>query len=67
MKKFYTDLGLQINIKKTKVIIFNKGGRTLKNKFKFYLHGEKVAITDQYQYLGVKLRPSGPSKKEWRN
>ena len=35
----------------------------MEKKFKFYLHGEKVAITDQYQYLGVKLRPSGSLKK----
>ena len=63
MEKFYNDLDLKINIKKTKVIIFNRGGRTFEGKFKFYLNGEKIAITDQYQYLGLKLRPSGSLKK----
>ena len=48
-----------VRLKKTKVIIFNKRGVSLKDKFKFYLRGEELAITDQYQYLGIKLRPSG--------
>ena len=59
MGKCYEELDLKVNIKKTKVIIFNKGGRTLEKKFNFYLNGEKLVIADQYQYLGIKLRPSG--------
>ena len=59
MQNFYKDLGLEINLKKTKVIVFNRRGITLENKFNFYLNGTKLAITDQYQYLGIKLRPSG--------
>ena len=59
MQEFYTEVGLKINLKKTKVIIFNKRGVSLKDKFRFYLRGEELAITDQYQYLGIKLRPSG--------
>ena len=62
MHSFYTDLGLEINIKKTKVIIFNKRGTTLEKKFNFCLNGAKLIITDQYQYLGIKLRPSGSLK-----
>ena len=34
----------------------------MEKKFKFYLNGEMLAITDQYQYLGIKLRPSGSVK-----
>jgi hypothetical protein len=59
MNNFYEKLDLKINIKKTKIIIFNKSGRTLKNKFNFTLNGQNLEITDQYQYLGIKLRPSG--------
>ena len=62
MSTIYTKLGLEINLKKTKVIIFNKRGITLENKFNFYLNGTKLVITDQYQYLGIKLRPSGSLK-----
>ena len=62
MNSFYTHLGLKINIKKTKVIVFNKRGLNLGGKFNFYLNGAKLEVTDQYQYLGIKLRPSGSLK-----
>ena len=59
MKIFYDSLGLEINIKKTKIIIFNKRGLTLREKYKFVLGGKALEITDQYQYLGLKIRSSG--------
>ena len=59
MHQFYTSIGLEVNIKKTKVMIFNKSGRRLENLFKFILDGKYLEITDEYQYLGLKLRPSG--------
>ena len=62
MNNFYADLGLQINIKKTKVVIFNKRGLSLEKKYQFFLEGENLEITNQYQYLGIKLRPSGSLK-----
>ena len=52
----------KINIKKTKIIVFNKRGTTLQNEFNFYLNGAKLEISDQYQYLVLKLRPSGSFK-----
>ena len=55
---FYTSLGLQLNSKKTKVIIFNKSGKVLKG-YSFLLAGAQIEVADSYQYLGVKLRPSG--------
>ena len=58
MQIFYSELGLKVNLKKTKVMIFNNKGAKLDN-YKFYLNGDRVSITDQYQYLGIKLRPSG--------
>ena len=62
MQSFYEELDLKINVKKTKVIIFNKRGVSLDKKFNFYLGIDKLEITDQYQYLGIKLRPSGSLK-----
>ena len=59
MHSFYQSLDLQINKKKTKVIIFNKRGVKLDKKYLFLIDGVKLEITDQYQYLGLKLRPSG--------
>ena len=55
---FYKNLGLDINIKKTKVMIFNYGGKMLK-EFAFSAGGCPIDIVDNYQYLGIKLRPSG--------
>ena len=52
-------MGLEVNIKKTKVMIFNRRGLKLDKKLAFYLSGQKLEITDEYQYLGIKLRPSG--------
>ena len=54
----YASLGLQCNNTKTKILIFNKAGKVLKG-FKFHLAGTELEIADSYQYLGVKLRPSG--------
>ena len=48
-----------MNLQKTQVIVFNKSGKKLDEKFNFTLNGEKVDIVDEYQYLGLKLRPSG--------
>ena len=59
MQQFYNSMGLEVNIKKTKVMIFNKSGRKLKNIHPFTLGGKLLEITDEYQYLGLKLRPSG--------
>ena len=56
---FYEKLSLKINIKKTAIFIFNKRGLTIANKLEFRLNGQKVRIVDEYQYLGLKLKPSG--------
>ena len=55
---FYENLGLDINTKKTKVMIFNNGGKMFKD-FAFSAGGCPIEIVDNYQYLGIKLKPSG--------
>ena len=40
-------------------MIFNKKGLSLRGKYIFFLDGEPLEVTDQYQYLGLKIRPSG--------
>ena len=42
-------------------MVFNKRGLKLENRFEFYLNGEKLEITDEYQYLGIKLKPGAAS------
>ena len=55
---FYASLGLKLNIKKTKIMIFNVSGKLLTG-YKFTLAGSELEVTDCYQYLGIKIRPSG--------
>merc|ERR1712030_219793 len=59
MQSFYKSLGLTVNIKKTKVMIFNRRGLVLDKKYTFVLEGKNLEITGEYQYLGLKLKPSG--------
>ena len=40
-------------------MIFNKRGLKLDKKFYFFLDGKTLEIVSEYQYLGIKLRPSG--------
>ena len=40
-------------------MIFNKRGIRLDKKFSFSVNNSKLEITNEYQYLGLKLRPSG--------
>ena len=56
---FYTELGLQMNTKKTKVLIFNSRGLKLTEN-NFSVAGNLLEIVDNYQYLGIKFKPSGP-------
>ena len=55
---FYQNIGLDINTKKTKVMIFNCGGKICKN-IVFAAGGSQIEVVDNYQYLGIKLKPSG--------
>ena len=54
---FYSELGLDMNKKKTKVMIFNLRGIKITDQV-FTVGGQPIEIVDNYQYLGIKLRPS---------
>jgi hypothetical protein len=57
--KIYCDKwNLKVNIGKTKVIVFNKSGRTLKG-FSFLYEDEPISLTNEYKYLGILFMPSG--------
>ena len=58
VSSFYSSLGLQLHSQKTKVLIFNKSGKLIKGHT-FLLAGVQLEVTDSYQYLGIKIRPSG--------
>ena len=59
---FYASLGLQINKSKTKILIFNKSGKVLKN-YRFFLADDQLEVSDSYQYLGVRLAHLAVSHK----
>ena len=40
-------------------MIFNRRGLVLDKKYAFHLNGKSLEITNEYQYLGLKLKPSG--------
>ena len=59
---YCTDWGLTINPKKTKILIFNKSGRSLAPKDNITLHGKPIEVTSSYCYLGIVFVPSGKFK-----
>jgi uncharacterized protein YpiB (UPF0302 family) len=50
--------GLEVNIDKTKILIFNKSGRLL-NKYNFFIDNKPVTKTTSYKYLGIIFCASG--------
>ena len=58
---FFSDLGLDVNVKKTKVMIFNPRGLGPNNfkSLKFSANNAPIEICDKYTYLGLVFKPSG--------
>ena len=48
---------LEVNVNKTKVVIFSKGKRRLKYEFK--LQNKTLEIVDSYSYLGLIIKYNG--------
>ena len=48
---------MNINLKKTKVMILQKHNSKLQT-FDFFLGDKRIDITNEYTYLGLKLTPS---------
>ena len=49
---------LEVNLKKTKVMIFQKCNRKPKN-LQFYYQHNLVDVVQEYTYLGIKITPNG--------
>jgi endonuclease/exonuclease/phosphatase family metal-dependent hydrolase len=52
LQKYFQRLGLHINVGKTKVVVFRRGGRPPSN-LKFSYNKEPLEIVKEYLYLGV--------------
>ena len=59
LNNFCVSWGIQINPKKTKVLIFNKSGRLIKPSTSLRIGEEILEITKLYCYLGIVFTPSG--------
>ena len=51
LENYCNTWGLKINVNKTKVLIFEKGGRG--TNYDFYLYNEKLEMVNSFKYLGV--------------
>ena len=49
---------MELNTKKTKVLVFSCGGRICKDLV-FLAGGANIEIVDSYQYLGIEIKSSG--------
>ena len=58
LKIFCDTWHLELNLKKSKIIIFNPSGRKLCG-FKFNFDGRELEIARSYTYLGIEFLPSG--------
>ena len=59
---YFKDLSLSVNIDKTKILIFQRGGRISRNVH-FSYNGKAIDIVKNYTYLGVIFSASGKFAK----
>ena len=57
LENYCADWCLDVNLDKTKVLVFNKAGKLYKHEFKF--NGKTVESVREYKYLGVTFCISG--------
>ena len=50
---FWEKWGMEVNLKKTKVVVFRNGGKTSKSE-RFFYRNRSVEIVTYYRYLGLK-------------
>ena len=65
LEQYSNKWGLELNLSKTKIMIFNKQRATIR-KFKFYFQGQEIEVVKQYTHLGITFIPSGKNTNEWK-
>jgi hypothetical protein len=58
MVKYYGDWNLKCNLKKTKILVFKKGGKLKKNE-KWFMYDQLVEIVNEISCLGITLESTG--------
>ena len=61
LKDYCNTWSLQINVSKTKVVIFSRG--KVRNYPKFYIGNDEVQVNEDYVYLGVTFNFNGSFRK----
>ena len=62
LAEFCNEWGLQVNLSKTEVMVFNTTGRILKCSENFVFDGTKLKSSKEYTYLGITLSLTGAYK-----
>ena len=57
LEKYCSSWGLDININKTKVVVFNKSDQLIDTNIKY--KGQKIVSVDSYKYLGIIFSKNG--------
>ena len=65
LKSFSDVNGMTPNIKKTKIMTFNKGGRHIRENF--FFGKQKIEMTREYKYLGFLVTPSGEMNSQLKD
>ena len=60
LKRYTEEWGLSINLKKTKIMLFQNGGKKINHNFYFGI--QKMDLVNNYKYLGTTISNSGSFK-----
>ena len=66
LRKYFMSLGLKVNLAKTKVVVFRKGGMLARGT-SFMYGDEAIEIVNEYTYLGVTFSYKGVFSKASKN
>lgn len=67
LRKYCTNNHLEVNEKKTKIIIYKKGGRIPNKKFKFMYGDKMIEVVKKYTYLGIPQTQSASYEEALKN
>lgn len=63
LERYCSTWNLSVNLSKSKMMIFRKGGGRYAKREKWYFQGEEIEIVREYKYLGVIISSNLDTKK----
>ena len=58
LSDYCNKFNMKINVSKTKIMVFRKGGRP-GNREAWYLNGQPIEVVSKFRYLGLLISNSG--------